>query len=823
MRIEQIKQLLNEQPETYTEFELAGMGIDPKLFLFTSRPDFTDNSYALWKFIKEKTDCRTAWLVSDEEVCAVLRTRGIRCELSNTAQAVELVQKARFFIGTTINFHSAYVKRPGQVYVNLWHGSGVKGHYFSDRNNDVQPFYQVKKDSQLTDLFLVQNMLDKFILASLLYCDTRKMIATGQARIDCTREAAGKANLDRIFDNICSTYSKLIFFAPTSKRTNISVAGSYYSENVFGLPDFDGDRMNELLEKHNAAVVLKLHPIEEENFKPHDLTWGKHCYVLNSRALFHADLHTNDIMNAFDMMIADYTSMAYDFLILDRPIVYNIPEKEEYAQKQGFVYHNVDFWMPGEKVFTFDALCCAIDEALIDPSKYQKERQDIIALRYDHNDDSAAQRAYEEMIGYRPIVDYGEKYFTQEMLLPMAEAYEAELSSLKASGMLRDKTELQNNVSAPGHYEKQLSETETLIHEYEGDIVFIAPSFSDNTGYTRSRLQHITQKLGNKGYLVLHGVQRHDELQSGIYCSAKGLFQIPLPILLDEIMGILDACGKKTILLASQGDSIISLKDMKALCDRAYRIFYFQDDVPADHYTGINADERRKLFQFIVNHESAHIITPDQAVYQAVFNHRGDRRLHLITNGVDNAFFDENSHNIPAPIQDIKAKNKPVIGYCGIVGNNIYLSLVQYLCDRFKEYNIVLVGKNTLPDDRQLFLMTYPNLIHIDEIPYDEIPGTINSFDVAILPYYKGMLHKIPKELFEYLACGRIVVASDMPGITEYSTVFTSDSHGEFVRQIEKAMTLKDDPEIIKAAKETARHNDWSKKAEALLNLIGGD
>lgn len=45
-----------------------------------------------------------------------------------------------------------------------------------------------------------------------------------------------------------------------------------------------------------------------------------------------------EILNAFDVMISDYSSIVFDYLLLDRPVIYLIPDYEEYRSQRGFVF-----------------------------------------------------------------------------------------------------------------------------------------------------------------------------------------------------------------------------------------------------------------------------------------------------------------------------------------------------------------------------------------------------------------------------------------------------------------------------------------------------
>jgi len=794
MNIEDYINILNNPPKQYTDNELLELGIDPKLFVFHSLPDFTDNSHALWKYITQNSNYKTSWLINNTDVFEILKNRGIPCELLKSIKGMELLRKAHYIIVTKPYVLNNFNKYPGQLYINLWHGSGLKAHRFADRNNDFIQFDNLKKDSQLTDLYLIQSTFDKFILSSMVYCDVRKMIVTGQPRIDNIKNHNGKEELKQIIGEV-TKYDKLILFAPTFRRTIQAVAGSYYKDNIFSLSDFDKDKINALLEKYNAAIVLKLHPVEESNFKLKDISFGEHCFLLTARELLLADLQMNDVMNAFDIMISDYSSMAFDFLILDRPIIFNIPDKEEYSQRQGFVFQNIDFWMPGEKVFTFSELHNAIEDAFIRPDKYHEERKQNISQRYLYNDNNAAARCLEAIENYHPIRDFGERYFIQEHLIPLVEKYNIDFSDLKSS--VNSNTDKNEFFEKTEIIEENITVYEKEILEYEGSIVFIAPVFLNNN---KTRLSHIMDQLKQKGFLV-------------IFCN-----------LIKEVLKIINKKGKKSFLMLCDSYIQQSTDYIKNICNDSDKIIFFLDDIPKFELKPKKNDiERSDLINYMINNNFVNIITPDINIFKYVKETRNEINLYLLINGVNNSYFNKKlTDNEPLPeiFLEIKKQNKPIIGYFGKVHNDIYFSLIQYACDRFKDYNFIFIGEYDLSISRQLFFSTYSNIIYLGNFSYEKIPCVINAFDIAMIPFYREIQYKVPKELFEYFACGKSVVASNMKNISCYPGVYISDSNGEFVRQIEIAMEQKDNSLLIQKIKETALQNDWSIRTDEFLKYF---
>ena len=112
----------------------------------------------------------------------------------------------------------------------------------------------------------VHSLDDRFKLAAMLNFDLRKIYVTGQPRLDCVKKSAGKGILKKVLGEKISRYEHLIFFAP-SYRSNMSChAGKIFSDNIFRLDDFDNQALDEFLTRNHAALVYKLHPIEQTAF-----------------------------------------------------------------------------------------------------------------------------------------------------------------------------------------------------------------------------------------------------------------------------------------------------------------------------------------------------------------------------------------------------------------------------------------------------------------------------------------------------------------------------------------------------------------------------
>lgn len=60
------------------------MGIEQKLIVFGSDPDFADNPRGFWEYINENTDYQTCWIIKNQTMYELLKSKGIECALEGS-------------------------------------------------------------------------------------------------------------------------------------------------------------------------------------------------------------------------------------------------------------------------------------------------------------------------------------------------------------------------------------------------------------------------------------------------------------------------------------------------------------------------------------------------------------------------------------------------------------------------------------------------------------------------------------------------------------------------------------------------------------------
>lgn len=644
------------------------------LFVFMSKPDFSCNPYALWEYIKKNTDYDTAWIVREDRHYEELLKRNIRCAIYNTLDGQKLLEEANFVIMNTYVF-TQIPKKTSQIFVNLWHGSGIKAHDHFNHDMSEKNVRDLKKHFDKIDLMCVHGLNDRFKLSAMLHFDLRKVYVTGQPRLDCIKESNGYDNLIKIFGERIAKYDHFIFYTPTFRSERREHSGQIYSENVFRLTDFDNDKFNKFLIKYNAALIYKLHPNEEIAFEGREFNLGNNCYKLTDDILFNANVRYTEILNSFDVMIGDYSSIVFDYLLLNRPIVYLIPDYDCYKTQKGFECVNINTYTPGDKAFNFEQLIQYLEDAMINPNKYKKEREFVLAERFDYKDNLSSKRCLETILNYKPI--------------------------------------------------------DACYQEFQENDKTRMPSVKEQT----------EKYLANFTYII-------DSTKSYIFEEKKEFLTTDKPLA------------------------------------------YITSEIP-DKYrrlTGISSTEILDLDLYYELRKKNNCI------------------VYKVEGGVDYSKF--------SSCVNINRNSKKIIGFAGTIDCRIYFSMVQCICEVFSDCEIVFVGH--IYGEEPVWLNGFENL-HYIEATYDELPEKIQSFDIAILPFFQRHNKTVPSEIFQYLAAGKQVVTSDMPNIPYVAGVYKSKSISEFVDNVRIALNKTEDKIIKSNLQKKAEEFDWEKVVQKMM------
>ncbi|MFF5444679.1 CDP-glycerol glycerophosphotransferase family protein [Streptomyces sp. NPDC012888] len=303
-------------------------------------------------------------------------------------QYLRALAQAEFWIDNQ-GFPLALAKRPGTTYIQTWHGSALKRMGFHEPRTkalgqDGQAAFQKAIDR--FDHFLVRSEYDTRTLAKGFRLREDVLLRCGYPRNDALVEAqrAEADSGERVRGPLAAELGidpgkKVLLYAPTFRAAaDGSVEGFSFPFDVEEFADRLGDRFTLLVRTHYLNSVTLPPSVAGRVIdvsKHHDVT---------------------PLLALADGLITDYSSVMFDYAVLDRPMLFFAYDYEAYATDTRGTYFDLKSKAPGPVVATADELLQAVaafDEA---DAKYAEARQRFLAEFGEYDRGDAARRIVEK-------------------------------------------------------------------------------------------------------------------------------------------------------------------------------------------------------------------------------------------------------------------------------------------------------------------------------------------------------------------------------------------------------------------------------------------
>lgn len=355
---------------------------DAGVILFESKPDFSDNARALFSYLQKKMPGKyeIIWLVeepqnytayADENVTFIKRST--RFSQRYTMRATLAAWRA----GTIFFTHSLYqifYKPPGQRWINLWHGCGYKA---------------AKGQSERIrfDYCLVPGKLFIDSKAAFFNCEKNKLLALGYPRYDQMLSVCEAADCYLMGKKKQSGAAKIVMWMPTYRKSDDARFCENIELGVYGLP-FIHDRqqmiwLNQMCRERKLLLLVKHHMMEKEA-EEEQLS---NIQFLQDVELEKAGIQLYELLGQIDALMTDYSSVAVDFMLCDRPIAFLLEDYETYRKNRGFVFDDPLPFMPGYHIRKREELLPFLDDIEKETDRYQKERCSLIDQMHNRTDD----------------------------------------------------------------------------------------------------------------------------------------------------------------------------------------------------------------------------------------------------------------------------------------------------------------------------------------------------------------------------------------------------------------------------------------------------
>jgi len=254
--------------------------------------------------------------------------------------------------------------------VNLWHGVPIKKIELAMPNISKSRKKLIQNNSKLYDMMVASSSVDALAMSACFMVEHAKVKQIGLPRFDILDSGY---QLPRDQEELIKKLlekkgnKKLIVFAPTFREKGKS-ALSYFSHQHI-------ETLRAFLSKNNAIFGVRTHSYETNQ-----------CEFIDDETIIDCSSikypETNLLLKYTDILVVDYSSIWVDFMLLDRPIVSFVPDKEHYEKKERDFLYDYEEIVPAKKCADIADLIKELERLLLNPvlaPNYAQTKQMLLA------------------------------------------------------------------------------------------------------------------------------------------------------------------------------------------------------------------------------------------------------------------------------------------------------------------------------------------------------------------------------------------------------------------------------------------------------------
>ncbi|KON70878.1 CDP-glycerol:glycerophosphate glycerophosphotransferase [Peribacillus butanolivorans] len=316
----------------------------------------TDSPYAMFKYMIGNQDFKDfvhIWSIQDFSPLSGVISKykdmpNVKFVQRNSKDYFKYLATSEYLINNS-TFQSFFIPKNDQVYINTWHGTPLKNMGFdipgnpSLSQNVLRNFlsteYILSPNAHTTKIFTESYKLNGLYKG--------KIIEEGYPRIDLTLNTNPEEFNDylRTLGLGINGSKENILYAPTWKGTNLSKVNNDVLQIIADINYLEsqiGDQYN---------ILIKVHPYlyKEAN---------KHTEIKERLIPDYVD--TNELLATVDLLITDYSSIFFDFLVTNKPILFYTWDADVYTEQRGQYLKNDE--LPGPMLFNSKELVNAIKD-----------------------------------------------------------------------------------------------------------------------------------------------------------------------------------------------------------------------------------------------------------------------------------------------------------------------------------------------------------------------------------------------------------------------------------------------------------------------------
>jgi len=339
---------------------------------------YSDNSRALYEYmLKYHPECNVIWITKNHEIYNKLSNKNKPVLIAGSFNGIIACLRASVaIIGSDTGDFNRYCLN-GIRRIWVWHGMPLKKIGFDCSKKEklikyLMPYKYILVNNTITssDIFIPY-------LKSAFKLKSKNVLKTGLPRCDILFSQ----KTEPIIKNIRKTFEgcKIIFYMPTFRTAliNNKIFNPFLDFN------FDEKTFFKKLDEHNYIFL----------YKPHFIDESVNINLKHSRFIYIKDHDFDDLyllLKDIDILMSDYSSVYFDFLVTKKPVILAPFDYEEYLSTAREHYFDYFENMEGNIIKTWTEMY-----DLLDAGNFKNISDDTIRKYCQYNDGNSCKKLFE--------------------------------------------------------------------------------------------------------------------------------------------------------------------------------------------------------------------------------------------------------------------------------------------------------------------------------------------------------------------------------------------------------------------------------------------
>ncbi len=339
---------------------------------------YADNSKYLYEYMNQKhPEVESVWLTRSGAILQELTNKGLKCYKRFSVKGImtALRAEAAFITSDEINDISPFMNRNKTMVIQLWHGfAGKAARWKDDKGAVLFSERELKRFSAYYWTASSEKYID--VMNEATSAPKDRFVITGYPRNDTFVLKPRNTYIEQLREKYKD--HKFIIYMPTHRN---------FGQETIRISDFKW--VDDWLRENSIVMVYKPHYHELQNVIHLESDFTN--IILAKEQSIWGDVYS--YIHYFDLLISDYSSIAYDFLCAKKPIVLFTYDIEHFRNSDAGLWDFYETSPVGPFCYTWKEVLEQVKKLLEDDVWFDK-REKCRMLFHPFDDGKNSERVY---------------------------------------------------------------------------------------------------------------------------------------------------------------------------------------------------------------------------------------------------------------------------------------------------------------------------------------------------------------------------------------------------------------------------------------------